>query len=184
MNDKPITDASDAGGDWFTFDELTTRLAALAWVEQQLADVFDRWVMSTDEAAATVAFGRAGQHHAWHGELLVDALATSPQLDASSRIVAPTPGWAAAVDQLKALDSVDVRLTATIRIIDPWLAREVGALRELANLVSDRDHARLLGFVSLDHAADHAEIGELFATRSQSAIDLHGRRELAEITLL
>lgn len=179
----PDRDRSGTNDDWFTFDEATTRLAALVWVEQQLVDVLELWAMSSADAAATVAFGRAARHHEWHASLLVEALATSPQLDASARIVAPTSGWTAAATKLKALESVDVRLTAVERIVEPWLEREIGALRDLANRVSDRDHDRLLGFVSLDHTADHAEIRELLAERSQAAIDLDDRRELAEITL-
>lgn len=184
MNEGPTTDGSDASGDWFTLDELTSRLGALAWVEQQLALVLEHWAMDSDDAAATVAFSRAARHHQWHGELVAEALATSPQLNANERIGSPTAGWTAAIEQLTALRSLDVRLTAIVRIVAPWLAREIAALRDLANSTSDRDHDRLLGFVSSDHAADHAEIADVLDRRSHLAIDLDGRRELADITLL
>jgi len=174
---------SDAAHDWFPLDELTTRLGALTWVEQQLADVLDGWVATTPEAAAAVAFARTSRHHQWHSELLVEVLATSPQLEAHDRIVAPTTGWQRAIDQLRAVDDTQARLNAVARLIAPWLDREVGAIRDLANPVSDADHDRILGFVSLDHQADHAKIDELSAAYQQRPVDLSQRREIAEIDL-
>lgn len=184
MSDDTSASEPDSAHDWFPLDELTTRLAELVWVEQQLAAVMAEWAQTTDQADVAVAFARAGGHHAWHAELLGEALATSPALAAGDRIAAPTAGWKRAVDQLRSVEQTRARLAAISRLVGPWLEREIGALRGLANPVSDRDHDRLLGFVSLDHDTDHEGLQQLFESLDGGAIDLAGRRDLAEIDLL
>lgn len=183
MSDDTVDRDSANADDWFPLDELTQRLAGLAWVEQQLADVFSGWVETTPHAATAVAFARAGDHHRWHSELLVDVLATSPQLAAGDRIGAPTEGWGRAIGQLRALDATEGRMAAIVRLIAPWFDREIASLRDLANPLSDRDHDRILGFVSLDHQADHEELTKLFELFQDQPVDLGRRREIAEIDL-
>lgn len=183
MSDDTSAPANDPAADWFPLDELTGRLAGLVWVEQRLAEIFDSWITTTGHAASAVALSRAGKHHDWHAAILGDVLATSPQLAASERIVAPTGGWQRAVDQMLALEDIEARLAAIVHVTDPWLQREIDALQDLANPVSDSEHERLLRFVALDHVTDGEEIAALLSAHQTTAVDLQGRRAIAEIDL-
>lgn len=182
MNDQSGS-GDDASPDWFPLDELTGRLASLVWVERRLGEILGSWVRSTADASLVVAFSRIASHHDWHASLLQEVLATSPELNATDRIVAPTEGWRRAIEQMASLDDTEARLAAIAQVADPWLRREIGALRDLANPLSDRDHDRMLQFVCLDHEADSAELVALLKQHEIGAVQLQGRREVASIDL-
>lgn len=160
------------GDDWFTFAELTDRLAALVWVEEELADLLDSWSRLEDHAGTAVLFATTSRHHRWHGEVIRHCLPTSPQLADRAKIAAPTSEWVDAIATLGELTdagATTARLRAVVRVIDPWLDREIGALRELSRPVSDAATMRWLRFVAIDHHDDGEGAASLLASRAAEA---------------
>lgn len=159
--------------EWFTLAELTERLGGLVWVEEQVASLLAAWAEVDADPAARVHFFTTGRHHRWHAEVLLAGLATSPQLRDPDVVRSPTVGWTRTIDTLSGVRSPDAttaRLKAFVKVIDPWLDREIGALVELARPVSDAAMLRWLRFVAIDHAddGDHAEL--LLAAHASDAV--------------
>lgn len=172
----------DAGNDeWFPITELTHRIGALIWVEEQLADVALGWSRSVQQPAAAVAFAEAGEHHIWHASTLRDHLPTSAALDAAAAVRAPTKGWERGAATLVGIVEMQSRATAMTRLIHPWLDREFEALFAVCNPTSDRALLRALRFCDLDHSGDLAAIAQL--GDSSGAVNLGDRRRLNEIDL-
>ena len=172
--------------EWFPLQELTQRLGGLVWVERRLAELASEWSRIDASAPAAVAFAALGGHHAWHAEIINQCLPTSPALAAGEVIEAPTAGWQRAVDTLRTLDAPDAtttRLKALVRVVDPWLARELGALTELANPVSDAAMTRWLRFAMLDHHDDGDATIRLLTNRSGEAVTLDEHAVLSELDL-
>ncbi len=159
--------------DWFTLAELTGRLGGLVWVEDQVATVVDSWTAVDAHEPSVVLFHSTSRHHRWHSEVIRDCLATSPQLRETDVVQAPTPGWAAAIATLGELadpDATVARLKSLVKVVNPWIERETGALLDLARPVSDAATSRWLRFVSIDHRDDDDAATELLATRASAAV--------------
>jgi len=174
------------GDDWFSLAELTTRLGALVWVEEQLAQVLTQWGAIEDHAPSAVVFATTARHHAWHAEIIRGCLPTSPQLLEDEVVCTPTAGWQTAVVSLRALtDPGDtaVRLKALVKIVGPWLDREIGALLELGRPVSDAAMSRWLQFVSIDHQHDGEAVAALLTSQSSNAVRFGDHRVIAELDL-
>ena len=181
-NDPPSPDPDD----WFTFEELAKRLAALVWVEQSLADLFQAWSALDAHSGARILLAQTGRHHAWHAETLNGCLPTSPQLADAATPRAPTQGWADALSILRAVDATDqspARIAAIVRELDPWLKRETTALLDLARPVADAHLIRWLRFIAIDHHDDGAAMAELLEALQANTISLQDRSLLNQIEL-
>ena len=155
--------------DWFSLAELTQRLGALVWVEGQVAELLVGWSRIEAAGSVALAFRATGGHHQWHAEILTDCLPTSPLLEPKDAVRPPTTGWQKAVETLSSLtdpEATAARLRSMVKVVDPWLEREIGSLTELARPVSDASMSRWLRFVSLDHADDGEALFHLLAARS------------------
>ena len=183
MTDRPGGDGSD---EWFSLVELTSRLGGLVWIEKQLAEVVGTWSGADANPRAQVLFAEASRHHGWHAEIVGGCLPTSEDLNPQAAVRAPTQGWGHAVDQLGNLsdpESTVGRLLALTRVVDPWIARETGALVDLANPVSDRAMTRWFRFVDLDHDVDHDQMVELVNELQADTISLGDRTILHSFDL-
>ena len=159
--------------EWFTLAELTGRLGALVWVEESLAGVLDQWSRFDVESRAAIYFATAASHHRWHGQTLRTCLPTSPQLDADASVVPPTTGWKTTVEKLVSLrepEATGARLKSLVKVVHPWLDREVGALRDLSRPVSDAAVMRWLRFVAIDHTDDNEAAEQLLAAFASRAV--------------
>lgn len=155
--------------DWFSLRELTQRLGALVWVEGQIAELLAAWSRIETSTAVALAFRTAGGHHQWHAEILAGCLPTSPLLEPDAAVRPPTPGWQKTIDTLMRVtepEATAARLRSMVKVLDPWLAREIGVLIELARPVSDAAMSRWMRFVLIDHADDGETLATLLAARS------------------
>lgn len=174
------------GDDWFPLEELNLRLAQLVWVEEAVAGVLDTWAGIESHAGATRAHAVAAAHHRWHAQVLGELLATSPALDASSAVGPPTPGWSQAIETLIELadpSRTATRLRVLLREINPWLARETGALLDLARPIADAELARWLRFIEIDHHDDGAGLGVMLEALIGNTESLEDRALLASVDL-
>ncbi len=172
--------------DWFTLAELTNRLGALVWVEENLANVLDQWVACESEASAAIHFATAGSHHRWHGEVIRGCLPTSPRLDAVNMILAPTSGWEQSVSTLSAIvepDATEARLKALVKVVNPWLDREIGALLDLSRPISDAAMMRWLNFTTIDHDHDGEVAEMLLAAQASKAARFDDHRVISGLDL-
>lgn len=159
--------------DWFTLEELTGRIGGLVWVEEQLGDLLGFWLRVESDDATAVYLATASGHHRWHAEVLRKCLPTSPKLGAEHAVRPPTDGWDAAVVTLRKLNDPDAtvaRLRSLVKVLHPWVAREIGALVELARPVSDAPMSRWLRFVTIDHDDDGQAAVELLAAHADDAV--------------
>jgi len=160
------------GDDWFTFAELSQRLGALVWVEDQLASVLASWSELEPHPASAVLFATVSGHHLWHADIVRSCLPTSPQLRQVEVVQPPTSGWARAVESLQSFtdaDDTSIRLGSLVKVIDPWIAKEESALLGLARPISDAAFSRWLRFAAIDHHDDAARAKELLAMHSADA---------------
>lgn len=172
--------------DWFPLAELSERLGGLVWVEQSLSDVMSGWTTCEADPASVVLFGIAARHHRWHAEVTRGCLPTSPALLEPDPVRPPTEGWQRAVKSLHELvapHSTATRLRAVVRTIDPWLQREIDALKLLARPVSDAGVQRWLRFISIDHHDDSEAAQRLLTGRDQEAVLLEGHQLLQQLDL-
>ena len=172
--------------DWFTLAELTERLGALVWVEDQIAQVLHQWARVDQAPSAAVFFATAADHHRWHGSVVATCLPTSPRLGAEHAVRAPTSGWQRTVGTLQELtdpEATVTRVKALVRVIDPWLDRETNSLLDLARPVSDAPMMRWLQFVMQDHAHDGDAASLLLASQSSAAVSVDDHRLLAGLDL-
>ena len=159
--------------DWFTLAELTGRLGSLVWVEAGLAEVLAGWSSIEAHAGAAVLFATTSGHHSWHAAIVRSCLPTTPSLLDPDVVTAPTTGWIESMNKLRAVDDPEAttaRLKAVARVIDPWLDREYGALRDLARPISDAPMMRWLNFAALDHDHDGDAAAQLLTTRTAQAV--------------
>ena len=157
------------GDDWFTLAELTERLGGLVWVEEQISQVLTLWAANEATAPTAIFFATAAGHHEWHAQVVRDCLPTSPRLLESEPVVAPTTGWDNTITTLRNLtdaDATSARLKTLVKVINPWLDREIGALVDLARPVSDAAMMRWLRFVSIDHHEDNEAATHLAASQT------------------
>ena len=174
------------GDDWFTLAELTERLGGLVWVEEQLAELLASWAMVEASASVAVVFATTSGHHKWHAEVVRQCLPTSPGLREIEVVCAPTAGWENAIATLSALTEVNAtlpRLKALVKVIDPWLEREIGALHDLSRPISDAAMMRWLRFVSLDHHDDGVSASSLLTSQASIAVSVDGHRVVASLDL-
>jgi hypothetical protein len=174
------------GDDWFTLAELTERLGGLVWVEEQLAELLSSWASVEASASVAVVLATASSHHRWHAEVVRGCLPTSPRLREVEVVCAPTAGWENAIATLSALTEVNAtlpRLKALVKVIDPWIEREIGALRELSRPISDAAMMRWLRFVSLDHDDDGAATASLLTSQASAAVWVNDHRVVASLDL-
>ena len=171
-------------GEWFPLEELTNRLAALVWVESQLAELLARWASVDEHPGACILFLQAGRHHEWHAEILRGCLPTSEQLATEPH--PPTEGWRDAVERLTGVDAPEQtisRLGALVRELDPWLARETDTLFELARPIADAPLLRWLRFIEIDHDDDGRGLAELLDALATNTVSLTDHSMLHEIDL-
>ena len=174
------------GDDWFTLAELTQRIGGLVWVEERLAEVLHAWSAVESHAATAVYLAAAGGHHRWHGEVMRGCLPTSSSLLEPDPIRAPTSGWATAIVTLGEFtdpDATHSRLRSLVRVVDPWLERETGALAELARPISDAPMMRWLRFVRIDHHDDADSAVQLLAATSEDMVRLDDHLAVSNIDL-
>lgn len=172
--------------DWFPLEELAGRIAALVWVEQTIADLYESWSALEPHSGARILLARAASHHRWHAEILTQCLPTSPQLAEAATPSAPTAGWADAVTTLQSIDGADqspARIAAIVREIDPWLVRETTSLLDLARPVADAHLTRWLRFIEIDHHDDGKVMAELLDVLQANTISLADRSLLSGIDL-
>lgn len=172
--------------DWFTLAELTGRLGALTWVETQLAEILDQWAAVESDEASVVYFATAAGHHRWHSEVVQNCLATSPRLREVEVVQAPTEGWRSSAVSLRELtnpDATAARLKSLVRLVDPWVDREISALLDLARPISDAATSRWLRFVSIDHHDDGHAAVELLAAHSHDAVRFDEHLLVNELSL-
>ena len=137
------------GDDWFTLAELTERLGGLVWVEEQLSQLLAGWAANEASAPAAIFFATAGGHHAWHAQVVRGCLPTSPRLTEHDVVVAPTIGWTRTITTLGTLTDAGAtlpRLKALVKVIDPWLDREIGALVDCGPPHQRRRHDAMAAF--------------------------------------
>ena len=161
-------------------------MGGLVWVESQLATIMRSWSQIEVEASVAVGFATIAGHHQWHSEVIEACLPTSPALDAEAAVSAPTEGWEAATQRLAALtdpDATTARLKAVVRVVDPWLSREIGALQELARPVSDAPMQRWLRFVSIDHDDDGEWASKLLTRGGNDVIGFDEHVLIGELDL-
>ena len=161
------------GDDWFTLLELTNRLGSLVWVEEQLAEVLRGWSTVEAHASAAIFFATTARHHEWHGEIVRGCLPTSPQLLEPEVVRAPTSGWKTSMATLQDLtdpDATAARMKSLVKVIDPWIDREIGVLLELARPVCDAPMIRWLRFASHDHHDDSTAANLLIAALVSDAV--------------
>lgn len=145
--------------EWFSLEELTSRVAQLIWVEQTLSEVMVAWSSAEPAAARAVFYAEAGRHHRWHAEILTTCLPTSEQLVSASEVRAPSEQWSKTALELRALGAEDdssLRAQALTQEIHPWLDREETALRDIGGPTSAKHLIRWLRFIALDHH-DHLD---------------------------
>jgi hypothetical protein len=174
------------GDDWFTLAELTERLGGLVWVEEQLSQLLTGWAANEASASAAIFFATAGGHHAWHAEVVRGCLPTSPSLTDHEVVVAPTNGWTRTITTLATLTDAEAtlpRLKAVVKVIDPWLDREIGALVDLARPISDAAMMRWLRFVNLDHHDDNQAAALLTASSVSNTTYVDDHRLIAGLEL-
>ena len=172
--------------DWFSIAELTGRLGGLAWVEHSLSAVISDWAKSEADTAVAVVLRTTARHHEWHAEIVRSCLPTSPLLLDQDPVRPPTAGWERAVASLRTLqepDSTAARLRVIVRVLDPWLQREIDALTLLARPVSDAAMQRWLRFASIDHHDDGEAIQLLLAGRADDAVRLDDHQLLQQLDL-
>jgi hypothetical protein len=174
------------GDDWFTLAELTERLGGLLWVEEQLAELLSSWARVEASASVAVVFAATSGHHRWHAEVVRECLPTSPRLREVEVVSAPTAGWENAIATLSTLTGVNAtlpRLKALVKVIDPWVEREIGALVDLSRPVSDAAMMRWLRFVSIDHHDDGAATASLLTSQASAAVSVNDHRVVASLDL-
>lgn len=174
------------GDDWFTLAELTKRLGGLVWVEEQLSELLALWAGSEASAPTAIFFATASGHHQWHAQVIRGCLPTSPRLLEHEVVVAPTMGWDRAIETLGGLTEEEAtlpRLKALVRIIDPWLDREIGALLDLARPISDAAMIRWLRFVAIDHHDDGEAASLLAASAASQATRVADHRLITSLDL-
>lgn len=172
--------------DWFPLEELAGRIAALVWVEQTVANLYDSWSALEPHSGARILLARAASHHGWHADILTQCLPTSPQLADVATPVPPTTGWSDAVTTLRSIDGSDqspARIAAIVREIDPWLMRETTSLLDLARPVADAHLTRWLRFIEIDHCDDGEVMAELLDALQANTISLADRSVLSGIDL-
>lgn len=181
-NDPPAPDPDS----WFPFEELAERIAALVWVEQSLADLFEAWSSAEVHSGARILLAQTGRHHAWHAQVLSECLPTSPELADRAMPRRPTQGWADAIALLRSIvdgDQSPVRIAAVVRELDPWLVRETSALLDLARPVADAHLTRWLRFIEIDHHDDATSMAALLDVLQANTVSLHDRSLLSQIDL-
>jgi hypothetical protein len=70
-----------------------------------------------------------------------------------------------------------------VKVIDPWLEREIGALHDLSRPISDAAMMRWLRFVSLDHRDDGVSAASLLTSQASMAVSVDGHRVVASLDL-
>ena len=174
------------GDDWFTLAELTERLGGLVWVEEQLSQLLAGWAANEASAPAAIFFATAGGHHAWHAQVVRGCLPTSPRLTEHEVVVAPTIGWTRTITTLATLTDAEAtlpRLKALVKVIDPWLDREIGALVDLARPISDAAMMRWLRFITIDHHDDGQAAALLTASTASNTTYVDDHRLIAGLEL-
>ncbi|MDB4205961.1 hypothetical protein N9812_02005 [bacterium] len=174
------------GDDWFTLAELTERLGGLVWVEEQLSQLLTGWAANEASAPAAIFFATAGGHHAWHAQVVRGCLPTSPRLTEHEVVVAPTIGWTRTITTLATLTDAEAtlpRLKALVKVIDPWLDREIGALLDLARPISDAAMMRWLRFITIDHHDDGQAAALLTASTASNTTYVDDHRLIAGLEL-
>ena len=159
--------------EWFSLAELTERIGGLVWVEKQVGDVLVDWSKVDPAPSVAIALRIAGGHHHWHSEVLTSCLPTSPGLAPADAVKPPTSGWTATIETLRSLrepQGTAVRLRSIVKVINPWIEREIDMLIELARPVSDAAMTRWLRFASLDHDDDGGGLARLLAARSDEPV--------------
>ena len=174
------------GDDWFTLAELTERLGGLVWVEEQLSQLLAGWAANEASAPAAIFFATAGGHHAWHAQVVRGCLPTSPRLTEHDVVVAPTRGWTRTITTLGTLTDAGAtlpRLKALVKVIDPWLDREIGALVDVARPISDAAMMRWLRFITIDHHDDGQAAALLTASTASNTTYVDDHRLIAGLEL-
>ena len=174
------------GDDWFTLAELTERLGGLVWVEEQLSQLLAGWAANEASAPAAIFFAIAGGHHAWHAQVVRGCLPTSPRLTEHDVVVAPAIGWTRTITTLGTLTDAGAtlpRLKALVKVIDPWLDREIGALLDLARPISDAAMMRWLRFITIDHHDDGQAAALLTASTASNTTYVDDHRLIAGLEL-
>ena len=174
------------GDDWFTLAELTERLGGLVWVEEQLSQLLAGWAANEASAPAAIFFATAGGHHAWHAQVVRGCLPTSPRLTEHDVVVAPAIGWTRTITTLGTLTDAGAtlpRLKALVKVIDPWLDREIGALVDVARPISDAAMMRWLRFITIDHHDDGQAAALLTASTASNTTYVDDHRLIAGLEL-
>ena len=99
---------------------------------------------------------------------------------------APTDGWASAVDSLRSFSGDEAtlaRLTSLVRVVDPWVALEVGALLDVSSSVSDGGVVRWMQFAELDHEHDGFATAELLDELQANTVSFTSRAAVAALEL-
>ena len=174
------------GDDWFTLAELTERLGGLVWVEEQLSQLLAGWAANEASAPAAIFFATAGGHHAWRAQVVRGCLPTSPRLTEHDVVVAPAIGWTRTITTLGTLTDAGAtlpRLKALVKVIDPWLDREIGALVDVARPISDAAMMRWLRFITIDHHDDGQAAALLTASTASNTTYVDDHRLIAGLEL-
>ena len=172
--------------EWFSLAEISERIGRLVWVEERLFEVVGEWSGAEPVHAAAVLFGSTSRHHGWHSQVLRECLPTSVQLREGSPVTAPTSGWQSAIAAMRSFDGEDattMRLASLVRVVNPWLSRETGALIDVSRPTSDAAAARWLRFVGLDHDDDGSVAAELLDELQANTVSFRGRAAVAELDL-
>ena len=172
--------------EWFPLEELSGRIGALVWVEERLFEVVGEWSSTEPVHAAAVVFAATSGHHGWHSQLLRDCLPTAVQLQEPPLVRPPTAGWESSIATMRALvgeDATSARLASLTKVVDPWLAREIGALLDLSRPTSDAAIARWLRFVEIDHQDDGLATAQVLDELQANIVSFRGRALAAELDL-
>jgi hypothetical protein len=140
-----------------TLEESARLCGRNRWIEARLFEVLGGWVPSTPEAEVKLMFDRHSQHSAWRAAQWWDRLPVVAGVDRDELVVAPSPGWAQAMDALARTGGTAPRLAAAYRAV---MARQYGAYerdRSLSDGPGDASTARTLAIVQADLERDWLE---------------------------
>lgn len=127
------------------------------WVERRLFEILGGWVATVADVDAKLILDRHSQHHAWRAAQWWDRLPVLADIDPDALVRPPSPGWAAALDDLSSLTSTVARLAGTYRGALPRLASAYRDHRRTASPIADGAVIRTLDHVASDLARDWAE---------------------------
>lgn len=147
-----------------TLGALAARVGEMVWLEQRLFEVLGFWSSIEPNAELAVAFAEASRHHGWHASLWDEHRPDAVGLQDDAVVQPPNEGWVSLFEELVRTAQPDRsadRVSAILRVVDPWLRIRDEQISGGLTPLSDRALMRSQRFMAIDHEDSSARLRQI-----------------------